>query len=182
MYFNHEPFRCANSLFLLLSMLCAAPAYSAPTTFLIPHQPQFDTFVSGFLTFDPSGIYFAGPFQISIGDIPNSSLPADEFTDSSTFYVIQPNTSFHSLWVFNAALPFDHLFLFLSFGSCNGASCTFNMTYYESQCSDCPPSAIASGSIHGVRRVTEPLALNLFALGLLAVLAIRVGIHVEDID
>src|SRR5581483_4963227 len=89
----------------------SARAEAEPITFDIPVQTEFGSTLSGFLTFDPAGIYFGGPFDISIGEIPTAALPANTFTSDQTAYVIQPNTSFHSLWVFNPATPFDHLFL-----------------------------------------------------------------------
>lgn len=143
-------------LAFIVSAVCALPwastVFAAPLTFNIPNQPQFGTFVSGYLTFDPAGIYFAGPFDISVGAIPSVGLPATEFTDSGVSYVIQPNTSFHSLWVFHN--PFDNLFLFVSYDSCSLSgstitSCIFEMTYYQSNCSDCPPSARVQGAIIG---------------------------------
>jgi hypothetical protein len=138
---------CAISIFSW-----ASTAVAAPLTFNIPSQPLFGTLVSGHLTFDPSGIYFAGTFDISVGAIPSAGLPAAEFTDLSVYYVIQPNTSFHSLWVFHN--PFDNLFLFVSYDSCSltGStitSCVFEMTYYQSGCSDCPQTARVQGAVIG---------------------------------
>jgi hypothetical protein len=154
-------------LAFIVSAVCTLPwastVFAAPLTFNIPSQRQFGTFVSGYLTFDPSGIYFAGPFDISVGAIPSVGLPATEFTDSSVFYVIQPNTSFHSLWVFHN--PFDNLFLFVSYDSCSlsGSTitfCIFEMTYYQSNCSDCPPSARVQGAIIGTP-VPERVTIDL---------------------
>ncbi len=138
-------------IFSICVLSGATAAFAAPTTFNIPVQAQFGGVVSGRLTFDPSGIYFAGPFAIAIGPLPNSGLPGDEFTNLNTVYVVQPNTSFHGLWVFNPSTPFDHLFLFIGFDSClpTGTSCIFEMTYYLSGCSDCPPSARVQGAITG---------------------------------
>ncbi len=143
--------KLGRTIFTLSVLSGTTAAFAAPTTFNIPVQAQFGGVVSGRLTFDPSGVYFAGPFDIAIGSLPNSGLPADEFTNFNTVYVVQPNTSFHGLWVFNPATPFDHLFLFIGFDSClpTGASCIFEMTYYLSGCSDCPPSARVQGAIIG---------------------------------
>jgi hypothetical protein len=154
-------------LAFIVSAVCTLPwastVFAAPLTFNIPSQPQFGTFVSGYLTFDPSDIYFAGPFDISVGAIPSGGLPATEFTDSDVSYVIQPNTSFHSLWVFHN--PFDNLFLFVSYDSCSLSgstitSCIFEMTYYQSNCSDCPPSARVQGAIIGTP-VPERLTIDI---------------------
>jgi hypothetical protein len=78
-----------------ISALRATTVDAAPLRFTIPSQPQFGTTVSGSVTFDPSGIYFAGPFDISVGAIPSAGLPASEFTDSAVDYVIQ------SIWLFS---------------------------------------------------------------------------------
>jgi hypothetical protein len=144
--------RVALATFLIL--FCPSNIFGAPATFSIPSQPQFGTFVSGYLTFDPFGIYFAGPFDISVGAIPSAGLPAAEFSDSNTFYVIQPNTSFHSLWVLQPYSSNSQQFLFVAYDSCvlSGStitSCTFSMNYYLSQCSDCPPTASVQGVIIG---------------------------------
>jgi len=153
--------RVVSCLVIALSLAVGTPTFADPVTFDIATQPQFGTFVSGSLTFDPVGVYFAGPFDISVGAIalppPSSGLPATEFTDLNTEYVIQPNTSFHSLWVFHGpSVPFDHLFLFMSFDSCSSTgACTFEMTYYESNCSDCPLTLVCRGLL-SVRRFPNP--------------------------
>ena len=168
--------RVVSCLVIALSLAVGTPTFADPVTFDIATQPQFGTFVSGSLTFDPVGVHFAGPFDISVGAIalppPSSGLPATEFTDLNTEYVIQPNTSFHSLWVFHGpSVPFDHLFLFMSFDSCSSTgACTFEMTYYESNCSDCPPDSRVQGAIVGTP-VPEP-GSGVLAITALIIMAI----------
>jgi len=161
-----------STLVVLICLTVSMPALAVPLTFQIPVQPQFGSFVSGFLTFDPVGIYFAGPFDIRIGANPARGIPADEFSNANTFYVIQPNTSFHSLWVFDhdLSLPVGRLFLLVDRDSClnptgGPLSCIFEMSVYISQCSDCVP-VIASeqGAVRGV--VPAPTSLGLLLTGL----------------
>ena len=127
-----------------LALLMTTPVSAEPLLFEIPNQAQFGTFVSGYLTFDPSGVYFAGPFDITVGAI-SDLLPARRFTNANTTYVSQTNSSFHALWVFNPVLPFDHLFLFIGFDSCTATHCIFEIAaIVRPRCASRGPSLVRS--------------------------------------
>lgn len=164
-------------LFLIFSVFVTVTpsVFAVPVTYDILPQSQFGTTVSGYLTFDQNGIYFAGPFNISVaGDIilaaPSPTLPAIDFNNSNTTYVVQPNTLFHGLFVDifpSVTPPGVYQFLNISFDSCfpNASTCTFEMNYFQSGCSDCPPSSTVEGAIIGTA-VPEPSTLLLMFIGL----------------
>jgi len=175
--------RIAWATFLVLFCLAVArPALASPLTFQLPNQILSGAFVSGFLTFDPVGIHFAGPFDIRVTENPTRGIPADDFTNANTFYVIQPNTSFHSLWVFDHELSLpdnNHLFMLVSQDSCLNSpgtpfSCLFEMLVYVGPCSDCVPVASEQSSVRGF--VPAPASLGLLLAGLgIVVLVTHMG-------